>query len=229
SSTTTTSSSTAPSSSSTSTSLSTSTSSSSTTTTSSSTSISSTTTSLPPCDDGNLCTTDIQSPPPVGCEHPFNAAPCSDGNAATAGDLCSGGVCMGAIRQATLAFDQGENASVSAAFPAAGDARTDGSRVRVSLINMDPARYPAGCTGGQISVGGISGTAAVANAVAQGSNPLVRTTSVDFIAAGTAAAGSAVNLQGTCTVGGVQHQTRWQGAMANPPVRTPKTCAAQGK
>jgi len=134
---------------------------------------------------------------------------------------------MGAIRQATLAFNQGEDVSVSAAFPATGDARTDGTRTRVSLINMDPARYPAGCAGATVSVGGISGTATVANAVAQGSSPLVRTTSVDFIATGTVADGSAVTLQVQCTVSGVQHQTRWMGTIANVPVCT--TCAAQGK
>jgi len=182
------------------------------------------------CDDGNFCTTDFCTPPAVGCENPSNAAPCDDGNAATGLDVCSGGTCMGAIRRATLTLNAGENPSVSAAFPAAGDARADGSRVRVSLINLDPARYPAGCAGATVTVGGISGTATVAKAVAQGSNPLLRTTAVDFIRPGTVAAGSAVDLRLSCTVGGVTHQTRWRGTMANVVVAcTPTTCAAQGK
>src|SRR5262249_3078112 len=143
------------------------------------------------CDDLNVCTTDFCTPPAAGCENLNNAAPCNDGNATTAADVCSGGICLGAIRRATLTPHGGVNPTVAAASPATGDARTDGVRTRVSLINMDPARFPAGCAGAAITVGGISGAATVAKAVAQGSNPLVRTTAVDFIANGAAAAGSA--------------------------------------
>src|SRR5439155_1356387 len=82
---------------------------------------------------------------------------CDDGNAATAGDSCSGGKCMGSIRRATLTRNAGEDPSL-AGFPAVGDVRTNGVSTRISLTNMDPARYPAGCTGVRVSVGGISAT-----------------------------------------------------------------------
>ena len=113
---------------------------------------------MPLCDDGNLCTTDVSSPPPTGCEHLANALACSDANATTTADSCSGGKCMGVIRIAKLALNQGENPSLSAAFPAAGDARTDGTSTRLSLVNLDPARYPAGCTGVILKVGAINAT-----------------------------------------------------------------------
>ncbi|MBM4372063.1 MAG: hypothetical protein FJ098_10445, partial [Deltaproteobacteria bacterium] len=46
------------------------------------------------CDDGNPCTTD-QCKLSGGCQHPFNAYPCDDVNACTAGDVCNGGACAG--------------------------------------------------------------------------------------------------------------------------------------
>jgi cysteine-rich repeat protein len=163
------------------------------------------------CVDGNVCTTDLCTPPAVGCENLNNALACDDLNAATAGDSCSGGACMGAIRRATLTLNAGENPSL-AGFPAVGDARTDGTRTRVSLINMDPARYPAGCTGVTVKVGGISGTATVTPFAAQAA-PLVRATAVNFVANGTVPAGSSVDFRVTCVVRGLQHQTRWAGVV----------------
>src|SRR5262249_48660333 len=153
------------------------------------------------------------TPPAVGCENLANAATCDDLNPATSGDVCAGGGCMGAIRRATLSLIANENPSVSAAFPAAGDARTDGTRTRASLINMDPARFPAGCTGATITVGGISGTATVIRAAAQAA-PLVRTTAVNFLANGAPAAGSTAQIRVNCVVGGVTHSTRWSGTLA---------------
>ena len=163
------------------------------------------------CVDGNACTTDLCTPPSVGCENLNNALACDDLKAATAGDVCSGGACMGFIRRATLARNAGENPSL-AGFPAVGDARTDGTRTRVSLINMDPARYPAGCTGVTVKVGGISGTAAVTRFAAQ-SAPLVRATAVNFVANGTVPAGSSVDFRVSCTVNGLRHETRWAGVV----------------
>jgi len=180
------------------------------------------------CDDANVCTTDFCTPPAVGCGHLNNALACNDGNAATNGDSCSGGGCMGAVRRATLALVGGENPSLPG-FPAVGDARTDGTRTRVSLINMDPARFPAGCTGATITVGGISGTATVTPFAAR-AVPLVRATALNFVTNGTVAAGSTAAIRVRCTVGGVTHETRWSGVMANAPAPcTPTTCAAQGK
>jgi len=185
------------------------------------------------CDDANVCTTDFCTPPTVGCGHLNNALACNDGNAATVGDSCSGSKCMGFTRDAKLTLIAGENPSLSAAFPAAGDARTNGTSVRVSLINMDPARFPAGCTGAAITVGGISGTATVTPFAAQAA-PLVRATAVNFLVPGTVAAGSTASIRLSCTVGGVTHSTRWSGVVANAPAPppapcTPTTCAAQGK
>jgi len=159
------------------------------------------------CDDGNVCTTDICTPPAVGCENLNNAAPCDDGNLATSGDVCGGGVCMGFTRRSSIPLNSGENPSVSAAFPAVADIRTDGTRVRASLINMDPARFPAGC-GATVTVGPFSGTATVAPAVAQGSVPLLRTTAVTFIRPGNAPAGSSAEIRVRCGA----HETRWRGA-----------------
>src|SRR5438552_2924841 len=183
---------------------------------------------------GSPCgTTDFCTPPTVGCGHLNNALACNDGNAATVGDSCSGSKCMGFTRDAKLTLIAGENPSLSAAFPAAGDARTNGTSVRVSLINMDPSRFPAGCTGAAITVGGISGTATVTPFAAQAA-PLVRATAVNFLVPGTVAAGSTAQIRLGCTVGGVTHSTRWSGVVANAPAPapapcTPTTCAAQGK
>lgn len=75
----------------------------------------------PPCDDGNLCTTDYCDPtadtcahvpircddnspcttdgcsPTIGCQFVLrpNGEPCSDGNACTTGDHCQAGSCVG--------------------------------------------------------------------------------------------------------------------------------------
>jgi hypothetical protein len=46
------------------------------------------------CDDHNPCTDDSCSPT-SGCVHTPNTASCSDGNACTANDRCSGGQCVG--------------------------------------------------------------------------------------------------------------------------------------
>ena len=184
------------------------------------------------CNDANVCTTDFCTPPTVGCGHLNNALACDDLNATTVGDSCSGSKCMGFTRDAKLTLIAGENPSL-AALPAAGDARTDGTSVRASLINMDPTRFPAGCTGALITVGGISGTATVTPFAAQAA-PLVRATAVNFLVPGTVAAGSTASIRLSCTVGGVTHSTRWSGVVANAPAPapapcTPTTCAAQGK
>ena len=177
------------------------------------------------CDDGNLCTTDLCTPPTVGCENLNNALACDDGNAATAGDTCSGGKCMGFIRDGKLSLVAGENPSL-VGFTAVADARTDGTSVRVSLTNMDPRRFPAGCAGATINVGAIIGTATVTPFAAQEA-PLVRATAINFLVPGTVPDRSAVSLEVTCTVGGIVHSTQWTGVVAAP--CTPTTCAAQGK
>ena len=184
------------------------------------------------CDDANVCTTDFCTPPAVGCVHLSNALACDDGKPATTGDSCSGGKCMGFISDAKLTLAAGENPSL-AGFTAVGDARTDGTSVRVSLTNMDPARYPVGCAGVTVKVGAISATASVTPFAAQ-AVPLVRATAINVLVPGTVPAGSAVDFRVACTVGAVVHSTRWSGVLANAPAPppapcTPTTCAAQGK
>ncbi len=46
----------------------------------------------PNCDDGKLCTDDACAPA-TGCTHKANTKPCSDGNACTTNDICTGGSC----------------------------------------------------------------------------------------------------------------------------------------
>src|SRR5437867_10728602 len=60
--------------------------------------------------------------------------------------------------------------------------------------------------------------------------PLVRATAVNFVTNGTVAAGSTAAIRVRCTVGGVTHESRWSGVVANNPAPcTPTTCAGQGK
>jgi hypothetical protein len=51
-------------------------------------------TGLTNCDDGNACTTDGCVNGTTGCTHTNNANTCSDNNACTVGDQCSGGACV---------------------------------------------------------------------------------------------------------------------------------------
>ena len=48
----------------------------------------------PNCNDNNPCTDDACNPS-SGCTHTNNTASCSDGNACTTNDTCSGGACVG--------------------------------------------------------------------------------------------------------------------------------------
>jgi len=50
----------------------------------------------PDCNDGNVCTNDGCNPA-TGCTNTNNTAPCSDGNACTAPDVCGGGTCHGGV------------------------------------------------------------------------------------------------------------------------------------
>ncbi|TMB57148.1 MAG: hypothetical protein E6J56_05250, partial [Deltaproteobacteria bacterium] len=182
-----------------------------------------------PCTDGNVCTVGDTCTLGACLGTPAN---CDDGKAATTGDSCSGGKCMGFISDAKLSLIAGENPSL-AGFTAVADARTDGTSVRVSLTNMDPARFPVGCAGATITVGGISGTAAVTPFAAQ-ATPLVRATALNFLTPGTVAAGSSAQIRLSCTVGAVVHSTRWSGVLAAAPPPppapcVPTTCAAQAK
>jgi MYXO-CTERM domain-containing protein len=72
----------------------------------------------PSCDDGNPCTDDFCDAAAGGCRYVNNAAPCSDGNACTAGDQCAGGICVGGP---PLSCDDGNPCNgVETCHPAAG-------------------------------------------------------------------------------------------------------------
>ena len=49
------------------------------------------------CDDGNPCTDDPCDPVEGVCDHVFNSQPCDDGDACTAGDVCTGGACKSGV------------------------------------------------------------------------------------------------------------------------------------
>ena len=111
------------------------------------------------CDDGNVYTDDSCSPS-TGCLHTPNTAPCDDGNPLTLFDTCTGGRCVGILPLlAPLARVAGENPSVSAAFPAAGDGRWGATTVHVTLGNLDPKRFPAGAAcRADVTAGVVAGT-----------------------------------------------------------------------
>ena len=108
----------------------------------------------------------------------------------------------------------GEDPSVSAACPAAGDARFDGVRIRVTLSNMDPARFPGTGCQTEVRVGGIAAVGVpVVVAPALDCIPAVPASSVDFRTAGLVTAGSRVQVRVRCSVNGVRHETQWAGTL----------------
>jgi hypothetical protein len=68
------------------------------------------------CDDGNPCTDDACDPV-SGCVHTNNTAPCSDGNACTVGDACSGGAC---VPGAPASCDDGNCCTIDSCDPSTG-------------------------------------------------------------------------------------------------------------
>ena len=70
------------------------------------------------CEDGNPCTTDACDPAvPAGCTNVDNSAPCTDGNACTAPDVCSGGSCAAG---AEVGCDDGKPCTIDQCNPATG-------------------------------------------------------------------------------------------------------------
>jgi len=154
--------------------------------------------------------------PATGCTH--TPAPvgtvCDDGNPATKFDACTAtGSCVGVRLLAPLTLASGENPSKSPTLPASGDARWDGSTIRVRLINMDPARFPAG-SACQVTVQ--AGNASGAGTITNGVVGTVAVTNMDFSRAGTARLKDSAAVSIRCTVGAVRHQTGWQGTFALP-------------
>ncbi len=74
-----------------------------------------------PCaSDGNLCTTDVCNGA-GSCGHPPNTAPCDDGNACTAGDVCAGGLCTSGT---PFVCDDGDACTSDACLPSGGCSHT---------------------------------------------------------------------------------------------------------
>ena len=118
---------------------------------------------------------------------------------------------MGATLLGPLARVSGEDPSASAALPAFGDARTDGSSIRLSLTNLDPVRFPAtAACKATVSIGTISAKIGLINVVS--GSPASAVTAVHFSRAGTVAAGTRADVQIRCT-GRVKRSTRWQGTL----------------
>lgn len=70
------------------------------------------------CADGDFCTDDECSPTFGGCVHPYNTAPCSDGNPCTTGDVCASGQCVSGTT--TLACNDGNPCTNDSCNPAVG-------------------------------------------------------------------------------------------------------------
>src|SRR5213594_4656177 len=117
------------------------------------------------------------------------------------------------LLRTTLNRTAGEDPSVSAACPSVADARWDGVLMRVSLNNMDPARFPAGCSATEVKVGGIDvrGIALVA-VPSEGCLPIVPTTTYVFKKAMVVTPGTAAQLRIRCVdAAGVRHETQYAG------------------
>jgi len=88
-----------------------------------------------------------------------------------------------------------------------------GVMMRVGLNNMDPARFPAGCSATEVKVGGVDvrGIALVA-VPSEGCLPIVPTTSYVFKRAGVVTPGTKVELRIQCVdAAGLRHQTQYAG------------------
>src|SRR5437667_8792858 len=96
--------------------------------------------------------------------------------------LLGAGAFAAFLLRTTLNRTAGEDPSVSAACPSVGDARWDGVLARVSLNNMDPARFPAGgACQTEVRIGGLSRTGIPLVAVpSEGCIPIVPTTNYTF-------------------------------------------------
>ena len=117
------------------------------------------------------------------------------------------------LLRTTLNRTAGEDPSVSAACPSVADARWDGVTMRVGLNNMDPARFPAGCSATEVKVGGIDVRGiALAAVPSEGCLPIVPTTTYVFKKAGVVTAGTKVELRIQCVdAAGLRHQTQYAG------------------
>ena len=89
--------------------------------------------------------------------------------------------------------------------------------MQLTLGNLDPLRFPAGSScQTTVSAGSASGQGTMARGVAPGSSPSRSVTVFTFQGAGTARAGDTASVRIRCTLGGVRHETQWQGTFGAP-------------
>lgn len=105
------------------------------------------------CSDSNVCTDDLCTPATGACSHASNTASCSDGNACTTGDLCSGGACQPGTGQlacsdANACTTDTCNPATGCVFPAApnGTNCSDGS-----LCTTGDSCSNGSCTGATVT------------------------------------------------------------------------------
>ena len=118
------------------------------------------------------------------------------------------------LLRVTLNRTAGEDPSVSAACLSVGDARWDGVLARISLNNMDPARFPAGgACQTEARIGGVTRTGiALAAVPSEGCLPIVPTTSYVFKTATLVTPGTNAQLRIRCVdAAGVRHETQYAG------------------
>ena len=94
------------------------------------------------CNDGNPCTDD-SCDPADGCLHSANAAPCTDGDTCTLGDLCAEGVCVAGV---AADCDDGNPCTDDACDPGIGC---------VHQANSDPCDDSNACTLTDLCAGGL--------------------------------------------------------------------------
>ncbi len=94
------------------------------------------------CDDSNPCTDDSCNPA-TGCVNSNNTAPCSDGNACTTNDACSGGLCAGGP---ALNCDDSNPCTDDSCNPATGCVHTN---------NTAPCDDGSACTTNDTCSGGL--------------------------------------------------------------------------
>ena len=99
-----------------------------------------------PCNDNNPCTDDLCDPS-VGCNHPANSGSCSDNNACTPTDKCSGGTCVGL---GWKECDDGEPCTDDSCVPSQGCVNKDNS---AGCNDGDPCTVQDACGGGTCNAG----------------------------------------------------------------------------
>ena len=125
----------------------------------------------------------------------------------------------GPVLRANLVVIAGEDPSIPGQFLFEGDARFIlPNLVKVTIVGLDPARFPAGpACSADVKVGGVGaqGLQLILLAVGDLEKPFpVPVTALEFAQNGIVKAGDRAEVRIRCTVGGIRHETRMQGTLA---------------